>query len=323
MVQASGVRVTVLVENWIDILLPPSEGVRRTGLIHHFDRKETPLQAENGFSLLIETFRDGLSSTILFDAGLSPDVICHNLAALHIDPRRIDHIVLSHGHFDHHGGLAGVLPLIRHPVALALHPDAVHPRYAVMGSGEISPFYNQALDQKQLEALGARFVFARDAMPITMGVITTGEIERTTSFEGPPPSPPPPWFGPGIFQVKEGKLLVDEVWDEVGLVVNVENEGLVVITGCGHAGVVNTILQAQRLTGIDKLALVMGGFHLGFPGMPDEARIQTVAALGELDIDRVAPMHCSGFKTMADVSAQMPERFLQYAVGTTVQIGRA
>jgi 7,8-dihydropterin-6-yl-methyl-4-(beta-D-ribofuranosyl)aminobenzene 5'-phosphate synthase len=320
---ADAVRITVLVENWIDILIPGAEGITRRGLIHHFDRKEQPLRAEGGLSLLIETWVGGKRGCVLFDCGLTPDVIGHNFEALHLDPRDVDHIVISHGHLDHHGGMAGTLELIGHPVPVLVHPDAFHPRYAIMGSGEVAGFYNQALEPDSLKALGARFVLARDPVVVAPGVWTTGEIPRETAFEGPPPAAKPAEYGPGIYQLRDGEFVTDEVLDEVGLAINVAGEGLVVVTGCGHAGVVNTIRQAQRITGVEELALVMGGFHLGFPGTPDETVDATVEALRELDPRRIAPMHCSGFKCMADVARTLPGAFFQYAVGTTISLGRA
>ena len=322
MLEADGVRVTILVENWVDILISGRENVSRCGLIHHFDPKEQPLLAENGLSLLIETWTSGKRACVLFDSGLTSTVISHNFKALHLEPRDVDHIVLSHGHLDHHGGLAGFLPEIGHPVPILVHPDAFYPRYAIMGSGEVAGYYNKALDKAELESLGARFVLARDPVVVAPGVFTTGEIPHDTDFEGPGTADKPLVYGPGIYQLRDGRFVYDEVLDEVGLAINVAGEGLVVITGCGHAGVINTVRQAQRVTGVEELALVMGGFHLGFPGTPDEKVDKTVAALTELGARQIAPMHCSGFKCMADVARALPDAFFQYAVGTAVTIGR-
>ncbi|HKP17925.1 MAG TPA: MBL fold metallo-hydrolase [Gaiellaceae bacterium] len=322
MLAADGVRITILVENWIDILIPGSEGISRRGLVFHFDPKEQTLLAENGLSLLIETFTGGKRSCVLFDSGLTADVIRHNFAALRLDPRDIDHIVISHGHLDHHGGLNGFLPSIGHPVPILVHPDAFLPRYAVMGTGEVAAYYNQPLDQEELKALGARFVLARDPVVVAPAVWSTGEIPRENDFEGPGTEGKALAYGPGIYQLVDGRYVYDEVMDEVGLAINVAGEGLVVITGCGHAGVINTVRRAQGITGVEELALVMGGFHLGFPGTPDEKIDKTVDALRTLGAKRIAPMHCSGFKCMADVARALPNAFFQYAVGTSITVGR-
>jgi 7,8-dihydropterin-6-yl-methyl-4-(beta-D-ribofuranosyl)aminobenzene 5'-phosphate synthase len=308
--------VTVLVENSIDILLPNTAESRRMGLLEHFDKKRTPLLAENGFSLLLEIGLGESETTILFDAGLTDRVILHNMGALGIDPAQIDQFVLSHAHLDHHGGLEGVLHAIGHDVPVVTHPDAFLPRYIVSGIGTVSPYYNSALDRTRLEAAGARFVLAGDPIPLGPGAITTGEIPRTTDFEGPPTAAGRAGHESGIFQVRDGALVPDLVMDEVGIVINLADAGLVVITGCGHAGIINTVAQARRLTGEEDIVGILGGFHLGFPGTPDRARTETVKALAELSPRFVAPMHCTGFRAMADVAAAMPDQFFQYSVGT-------
>jgi 7,8-dihydropterin-6-yl-methyl-4-(beta-D-ribofuranosyl)aminobenzene 5'-phosphate synthase len=318
---ADGVKITILVENWIDILISEPEGVTRRGLIHHFDRKEQPLRAEGGLSLFVETWIGGRRSCVLFDSGLTPDVIAHNFGALGLDPHDVDHIAISHGHLDHHGGLAGTLELIGHPVPVLVHPDAFYPRYIIMGSGEVASFYNQALEPDELTRAGARLVLARDPVVIAPGIVSTGEIPLEVDFEGPPPAAKPTSYDPGIYQLREGEFVTDEVLDELGLAINVAGEGLVVITGCGHRGVINTVRRARQITGVEEVALVMGGFHLGFPGTPDEVVDRTVAALGELNARRIAPMHCSGFRCIAGVASSLPDAFLQYAVGSTFTVG--
>jgi 7,8-dihydropterin-6-yl-methyl-4-(beta-D-ribofuranosyl)aminobenzene 5'-phosphate synthase len=318
MFAADSLRITVLVENSIDILLPDTRESRRMGLLEHFDKKRTPLLAENGFSMLLEITRGESLTTVLFDAGLTDRVILHNMDALGIDPSRIDQFVLSHAHFDHHGGLEGVLRAIGHDLPVVTHPDAFLPRYIVSGAGTVSPYYNSALDRTRLEAAGARFVLSHDPVPLGPGAITTGEIPRTTDFEGPPTTPARAGHSSGIFQVRDGGLVPDLVMDEVGIIINVADIGLVVITGCGHAGVINTVAHARALTEVDTIAGILGGFHLGFPGTPDRSRTETVRALVELQPKFIAPMHCTGFRAMAEVAAAMPEQFFQYSVGTRI-----
>jgi 7,8-dihydropterin-6-yl-methyl-4-(beta-D-ribofuranosyl)aminobenzene 5'-phosphate synthase len=318
MFAADRLQITVLVENSIDILLPNTSESRRTGLLEHFDKKRTPLLAENGFSLLLELFLGESSTTVLFDTGLTDRVILHNMAALGVDPSQIDQIVLSHAHLDHHGGMEGVIRAIGHDVPVVTHPDAFLPRYIMSGIGTVSPFYNSALNRRVLEDAGARFVLSRDPIPLGPGAITTGEIVRSTDFEGPPTEAVRAGHTSGIGQVRDGHLVPDLVMDEVGIIVNLANAGLVVITGCGHAGIINTVAQARRLTDVEPIAAILGGFHLGFPGTPDRCRTETVSALAELQPAFIAPMHCTGFRAMAEVAATMPEQFFQYSVGTRI-----
>jgi 7,8-dihydropterin-6-yl-methyl-4-(beta-D-ribofuranosyl)aminobenzene 5'-phosphate synthase len=319
--QADGVRITIVVENSIDILLGEEEFVGRPGLIHHFDPTQGVVQAEGGLSFFIESFTNGRRHCVLFDAGLGPDVIVNNFAALGIDPTEIDQIVISHGHLDHHGGLATVLPLIGHQVPIVIHPDAFLPRYVVMPDRRIAPYYNRSLGYEELERLGARWVLTRDPVPVAPGILTTGEIPLKTEFEGPPPADTPISYEAGLYQLRDGRFTIDRVTDEQGLAINVAGEGLGVLTGCGHLGVINTVSKARQVTGVDELGLIMGGFHLGFPGTPSERIDKTTDALAELGATRVMPMHCSGFQCMAQVAAKMPDEFLQYSVGMTIELG--
>lgn len=319
MSKADSVTITVLVENSIDILLAGErEGsVHRCDLVHHFDLKKTPVQAEFGVSFLVEIVSGRHPSTILFDAGLTGSVLAHNMGALDVDPTKIDHIAISHGHPDHYGGLHSALELIGRPIPVATHPDAFLPRYAIMGGDErVAPFYNATFNARQLEQAGARLTMAREAVQLAGGVVTTGEIQRQTDFEGP--REPAHARAPGLYQIKDGKFALDEVWDENALVIDVRDAGLIVLTGCGHAGVINSIKAAQKLTGVDKVLAVLGGFHLGFPGTPAANVEKTSAALRSIGAEMVMPMHCTGAKAISSIARELPDSFVQYSVGTRV-----
>jgi 7,8-dihydropterin-6-yl-methyl-4-(beta-D-ribofuranosyl)aminobenzene 5'-phosphate synthase len=324
---ADSLDVLVLVENQIDMLLADQDTddgglhcVTRAGLVHHFDPKHAPPVAENGLSLLVTVRKGRYTSRILFDVGLTGTALAHNLRVLHEDPNTVDHVVISHGHPDHYGGVHTFLDLMDHPVPVATHPDAFLPRYAVMGDGRTSPFYNAAFNAPQLEDEGGRMVLARQPVDLGWGVTTTGEIPREVPFEGPRPPATP--YGPGLYQVDaSGGFGLDEVWDEQGLVIDVEGEGLVVLTGCAHAGVVNTVHQAKRIRGDRPVRAVMGGFHLGFPTTPKENVAATVSALRELDVQTIMPMHCSGLAAHAAFSTDLAERYVQPAVGTVLHFG--
>ena len=172
----------------------------------------------------------------------------------------------------------------------------------------------------QLEDEGGRTVLARQPVDLGWGVTTTGEIPREVPFEGPRAPATP--YGPGLYQVDaQGAFGLDEVWDEQGLVIDVEGEGLVVLTGCAHAGVVNTVEQAKRVRGDRPVRAVMGGFHLGFPTTPKENVAATVAALRDLDVATIMPMHCSGLAAHTAFSTELSERYVQPAVGTVLHFG--
>ncbi len=329
MFEADSVTVTVLVENQVDMLLPdqasPTGGddhcVTRYGLIEHFDPKRIPPQAENGISLLVEAVRGRHTVRVLFDAGLTGTVLEHNMRALGVDPATIDHVVISHGHPDHFGGIHRFLGLAGRHVPVATHADAELPRYAIMGDGRTSPVYNAAYRFGEIERSGGVPVLTRDPLDLGWGVHTTGEIPREVAFEAAAPA-----FkhgDPGLYQVSaEGKVRRDEVMDEMGLVIDVRDVGLVVLTGCAHAGVINTIAQARTVCGPKPVRAVMGGFHLGFPTTPLENVGLTTTALAELEVATVMPMHCSGLRTQAHLSREMPTNYVQPAVGTVLHFGR-
>lgn len=319
-VVADRVEITVLVENWIDMLLPDAPEVSRFGLIEHFDPKRTPPQAENGISLLVRVQRDEHVLTLLFDVGLTGSVLLHNANALNISLHEIDDVVISHGHPDHYGGIYALLDSLDRMMLVATHPDAFLPRYAVMGDGRAAPFYNMQFNSSELERRGGRVVASHDPLEYGTGVFTTGEIPRTTEFEGPQQTVDP--RAPGLYQVqKDGKWVADQVWDEQGLVIHVRNEGLVILTGCAHAGVVNTILRAVEIADENKIRAVIGGFHLGFPTTPDENVDKTVEALREMGVGSIVPMHCSGMKAHAQFAQRLDRSYLQPAVGSVFRFG--
>ena len=328
MFTAESVEVLVLVENWVDMLLDdqhPDDGglhcVTRNGLIAHFDPKHVPPLAENGLSLLVTARSGRYSTTILFDAGLTGTALEHNLRVLRRDPAEIDAVVISHGHPDHYGGVNTFLDLLDRSVPVITHPDAFLPRFAVMADGRTSPFYNSSFSPDALESRAGRPVLTREPVELGWGISTTGVIERNSSFEGPRPPKAP--RGPGLYQVDaSGAFGLDEVWDEQGLVIDVAGEGLVVLVGCSHAGVVNTVLQARATHPDRPVRAIIGGFHLGFPTTPRENVGHTVEALRELDVRTIMPMHCSGLAAHRAFSTELSDNYVQPSVGTVLRFGQ-
>jgi 7,8-dihydropterin-6-yl-methyl-4-(beta-D-ribofuranosyl)aminobenzene 5'-phosphate synthase len=327
MFTADRLEVRILVENWVDMLLPDlhvgdtsQHCVTRTGLLEHFDPKLTPPQAENGISLLVRATRGRRTYTTLFDVGLTGSVLAHNLRVLGEDPTTVDHVVISHGHPDHYGGIDRFLAELDRAVPVATHPDAFLPRYAVMADGGTSQFYNAAFNQDSLSEGGARFVLSREPLELGCGVRTTGEIPRTVEYEGPRPSAEP--GGPGLYQVSaDGRVRLDDVDDEQALVIDVAGEGLVVLTGCAHAGVINTIHRARKISGEKPIRAVIGGFHLGFPTTPAENVAKTVEAMRDLNVQMIVPMHCSGLHAHSAFSSTLPRQYVQPAVGSSLWFG--
>ncbi len=312
-----GIYLTVLVENYVDMLLPDTDRVTRAGLCHHFDPKRGPVLAENGLSFLAEIHVNDYVYRLLFDSGFTSTVIRHNMRNLGIAASQIDHVVVSHGHPDHCGDLPGVLREIGHPVPVSVHPDAFWPRYLRLGSGEISPFYNYNINQRAWEAAGACIVPNEGPVEVGPGAMATGYVERHVPFEPPRPAE---GSGGALYHIIKGHAQPDVVPDDQAVAINVKGKGLVILTGCAHAGIINSINAAQAATGVKDIYGVFGGFHLGFPGVPDQNTELTIEALRGLKPQIVSPMHCTGFKAISAISRAFTDTFLLQTAGTRVKL---
>jgi 7,8-dihydropterin-6-yl-methyl-4-(beta-D-ribofuranosyl)aminobenzene 5'-phosphate synthase len=326
MFQADSVEIRMMVDNWVDMLLTDTHlphcsiDIQRFGLMEHFDPKLLPPQAENGLSMLVKIHRGRTTTTVLFDVGLTGSVLAHNWGSLGEDPSSVGHIVISHGHPDHYGGVYGALRDIGRRTPVITHGDAFLPRTVVAGDGRASAYYNARFDQGDLVDAGGRVMATREPLELGWGVRTTGEIPRKNDFEGTPR--PAEDRGAGLYQLRaDGTVVIDDVMDEQALIIDVKDRGLVVLTGCSHAGVVNTLHRAVQICGEKPIAAVMGGFHLGFPTTPTENIGRTIDAFSELDVQGIIPMHCTGLTASAAIKDSLSARFVQPAVGTTVRIG--
>jgi 7,8-dihydropterin-6-yl-methyl-4-(beta-D-ribofuranosyl)aminobenzene 5'-phosphate synthase len=316
------VKVTTMVDNTFDALLASGGGVTRppmgTGRVAagQFADGETVagLRAEHGFSALVTVRSGDTSSTLLFDTGASPDALAVNAERLGIDVGALQGVVLSHGHFDHAGGFDGLARLRgRSGLPLTVHPAAwTRRRLALPGGRELKM---PTLSRGALEREGFTVIERRQPSLLAGGILITGEVDRVTEFERGMPPQHQAWDG-------HGWRHDPAVIDDQALVISVRGRGLVVITGCGHAGVVNIIRHAMRLTGTDRLLAVIGGFHLSGPAF--EPVIQpTVAALTQLAPELIVPGHCTGWRAQHTLAATMPDAWVQASVGTSYTLSAA
>jgi 7,8-dihydropterin-6-yl-methyl-4-(beta-D-ribofuranosyl)aminobenzene 5'-phosphate synthase len=256
---------------------------------------------------------------VLFDTALTSSVLLHNFEATRQSPNELTCVVISHGHPDHHGGLSGLLEAVPHPLPIVIHPSAFAPRYLRLPTGEIAPHYNYELSTDGIESRGGVITPNEGPVEVSDGVFATGAIERKVEFEATGKQGE---LESGLFHLDGGgRIVPDAVPDDQALAVNVRDLGLVVLTGCSHAGVINSVAAARRVTGVQTVHAVMGGFHLGFPGIPESKSEKTIAAMKEIDPRYVAPMHCSGFRAAARFMREMPDQFLLNVSGTTVKFG--
>jgi len=314
------VTVTTMVDNVFDALLGSAEGVARATMgagrvaaPQFADGSTTAgLRAEHGFSALVTVRTGGTSSTLLFDTGASPDALAVNAERLGIDLGDIQGVVLSHGHFDHAGGFDGLARLRgRSGLPLTLHPAVwTRRRLKLPGDRELEL---PTLSRGALEREGFELIERRQPSVLAGGILITGEVDRVTDFEHGMPPAHQAWDG-------HGWRHDPAVIDDQALVVNVRGRGLVIVTGCGHAGVVNIVRHAMRLTGVGRLLAVIGGFHLSGPAF--EPIIEpTVAALSELAPELIVPGHCTGWRAQHTLAAALPGAWVQTSVGTTYTLG--
>ncbi len=261
--------------------------------------------AEHGFSMLIRTLRAGKSTSILFDTGTSSNGVIENAKRMDIDLKEVETLVLSHGHYDHSGGLLPSMNAIgRADLPLVVHEDMFKTRGVINPDSTIR-VYPEFPRKSELSA--AKLIVTQQPYLIADDrVLVTGEIPRETSFEK------------GYLQHRvfvNGLWQPDPlIWDDRAIVVYVKGKGLVVISGCAHAGIVNTLNYAKRITGIPKVYAVIGGFHLA--GKEAETRIQqSVEEIQRIDPTIIVAAHCTGWRAKCAIANTMPKKFIWNDVG--------
>jgi len=298
-----GVKVTILMDNYVDVLLPSSEVVKRPPLVKEGSMAPNPV-AEHGLSLLLEVEGERL----IMDFGLSRHGLLYNMEVLGVDPKGILCGVVSHGHHDHLGALLPFLEEASRPFPLYLHPDALLPgRFIRLPSGQEVAF--PAVDPSQWKARGAEVHLVEAPQLLLEGkVLVSGEIPRVTDFEK---------GLPGAFWRDGRREVRDSIKDDMSLYLVLEGKGLVVLSGCAHAGIVNSVLYGIELTGVQKVFMVAGGFHLTGPGM-EEVLPKTLSRLLEFSPRWVCPMHCTGWLGQRRLFEAFGERFVLSSSGCTL-----
>lgn len=320
------VAIRVLVDGSYNLFLHPGQinNIKIEPAPRQTDFRRT-LHNQWGLSLLVESKSGADQHTVMVDFGYTPDALVNNMELVGVDPKKIEALIVSHGHFDHYGGLLGMLDKYRSalPADLTIYAggeDNFCRRYAGP-PGQLSEF--GVLDRRELASRKVKTVLCES--PVQIGhAFTTGKIKRSSVEKVLPNTFVEFAMKDGLgcnashYLPAElaGKIVPDEHIHEHATCFNLKDRGLVVISSCGHVGIVNSARQAMAVSGVNKVHALVGGFHLG--PAPADYLNKVMAEIKTLNPDVIIPMHCSGDNFTQAVRAQMPEKLVLGTTGSRI-----
>ena len=272
-----------------------------TVLVDNLVRRQK-LWGEHGMSLLVEAG----GRRILFDTGQSGELLVHNSTELGLNLKDIDLVVLSHGHYDHTGGLPSLLNEVKH-VNLYAHPEVFEKKYVKSEDNEVREV-GSPLTKEALLAQGTKLHLDDEPVWLEDGIVVSGEIPRTNDFED---------ISQEFLIRRDGDWATDLLPDDRSMGIRT-SKGLIIILGCSHVGAINTIQHIQELTETRAVYAVIGGMHLDKAGVRRIHR--TVEVFTELGVEKVIPLHCTGFRACAEIARLLGEKFMLGSVGFSFEV---
>jgi 7,8-dihydropterin-6-yl-methyl-4-(beta-D-ribofuranosyl)aminobenzene 5'-phosphate synthase len=310
--EVESVEIISLMDNSVDFLstihkaevLPVQKWIRKRGEKEWIEKNFRFPIAEHGFSMLVKVFHKGKAYTVLFDTGVSSQGVVKNAKGMGLALSEVESIIISHGHADHFGGLIETVKTIdKQNLPIIVHEDM----FKIRGKEEDETVrkYPDFPTENQIEP--AKYVKTRQPYFLAENtIVVTGEIPRKTSFEK--------GYSKHRVLVKGSWQSDPWIWDDRALVINIKNKGLIIVAGCAHAGIINTIYHAQKIAGTETVYAVLGGFHLA--GEEFEKRIkETIEALRLLNPKLIAPSHCTGWRAIHAIAEALPKAFVWNSVG--------
>lgn len=276
----SSIKITTIVENTVT-----------AGL--------SPLIAEHGLSFFIETGE----RKILFDVGQGLALL-GNASALGIDLNQVDTVIISHGHFDHAGGVKNLLNQAN-DFTLIAHPDMFDNKL-IGGNGNYFPIGVHE-DQEIFKRSGIKIELEKDSVEIAPGIITTGEIPMETDFEE---------VEAMFYKGAAGEEVQDKIMDDKALVLDTP-KGIVVVFGCAHRGPINTLNHVTKITRKKKIHAVMGGLHLLYA---DKDKLKKIfSCLHDFGVEKMIVGHCTGFQATAALVKEFGDKVIPNTVGHVIE----
>jgi len=270
------------------------------------------LLGQFGFSALLEIkAHDGKKHSILFDTGSKKGALLYNIKALKLDLSPLECIILSHGHYDHTSATVELIKKAKRKVKVIAHPNAFLPKFKIEKGKRRHHGIPRGEGKTDILKAGGQVVETTRPTEIMPGVSTSGEIKRINPFEKIT------WKNVTIIDSKQVR---DHVLDDQALFINLERHGVLVLSGCAHAGIINTLQSALDTTKTKKLYGFIGGTHLI---RPKEDRLrETVKKLKEFDLQLMSPAHCTGHKSIATLNQVFPKAFVLNYAGRTIDTAK-